>query len=186
MKADEILPFVEGLQDVLDGNVSIDIDIKTNKTPEQLFKEKKNILYMAHNGVRGSMNMKMDLPFLQRCFDMGTQFAPVPEPETAKSMLNFFKKFTLNIETFDPDTLPDELKSIFEHPMIEKLFSFFNKVALESMIEHILPVFEKIQACSSITGPIKVYFPIKDTLAVKIEASATEWFDAAYELLSKN
>ena len=66
VQADEITPFVAGFQDVLNGNVSIDIDIKANKTPETLCKEKKNLLFMAHNGAKGSINMKMDLPFLER------------------------------------------------------------------------------------------------------------------------
>ena len=183
--ADEITPFLAGFQDVLNGNVSMDIDIKANKTPETLCKEKKNLLYMAHNGAKGSINMKMDLPFLERCFDMGTQFAPVPEPETAKSMLNFFKKFTLNIETFDADSLPDELKSIFDHPMIDQTLNFYTEEVLNRFRESMLPIMENAKVCSAITGPIKAYFPIKDSLAFKIEANAPGWFVAAYELLSK-
>jgi hypothetical protein len=181
---DELAPFLAGFQDVLDGNVSFDFSLESDKTPGELCEAKKNILYMMHNGARGSFNLRVSLAFLERAFEMGTQFAPVPEPELAKSMLNFFKKFTLNFETFDVNSLPNELKEIFDHPMIEEILNPFNEMILGKLKERFLPILEKFQEFSKIKGPIRFYYPIRDTLAVKMEANAVSWFDAAYQMLS--
>lgn len=182
--ADELAPFLAGFQDVLDGNVSFDFRVEANKTPNELCQAKKNVLFMMHNGARGSLNFKLSLDFLHRAFDMGTQFAPVPEPELAKEMLNFFKKMTLNFETYDVDTLPHELKEIFDHPMIDEVMNPFKTEILDTMKVKLLPILNQCKSFGTINGPIRVYFPIKDTLAVTMEFNAVDWFNIAHQMLS--
>lgn len=182
--ADELTPFLAGFQDVLDGNVSFDFRVASNKTPSELAQAKKNVLYMMHNGARGSFNMKLSLDFLHRAFDMGTQFAPVPEPELAKEMLNFFKRSKFSFETYDVDSLPNELRDIFHHPMIEEVMNPFREEILDNIKKNVLPVLEQCKSFGTINGPIRVYFPVKDTLAVTMEFNAIDWFNIAYQMLS--
>lgn len=182
---DEISPFVGGFQDVLDGNVSMEFTLAANKTLKELSSAKKNLLYMMHNGAKGSFNMKMSLAFLERAFDMGTQFAPVPEPELAKSMLNFFKSYRLNFETFDVESLPTELREVFDHPMIDSVINPFKGELLESIKAGLLPILDDVQEFAKINGPIRIYFPIKDTLVITAEAYGASWFEAVNELLKE-
>jgi hypothetical protein len=182
---DEISPFVGGFQDVLDGSVSLEFKLSANKTPFELIQARKNALYMMMNGASGSLNMKMSLAFLERAFDMGTQFAPVPEPEMAKAMLNFFKSYKLNFETFDVESLPTELKEVFDHPMIDEICNPFRVEILGKMREFLLPIMDDFQLFSKINGPIKVYFPIKDTLVLTAEAHSASWFEMVYGLMKE-
>lgn len=179
---EEIAPFLEGFTDVLDGDSSFTLTMEADKTASEIHGG-KNLLFSFHNGVRGSLSLRLSLALMERAFDMGTQFAPVPEPELAKTMLNVFKRYSLNFETFDVESLPDELKEVFSHPMLEKLFNPFREEVLGEIKEHLLPILKQCESFSSINGPIKVYFPIKDTLVLKIEANAPGWFDSVNELL---
>jgi hypothetical protein len=182
--ADELAPFIGGFQDVLDGNVSIDIEIRGNKSVQHIVENKHNLLYIMSNGGAMDFKIRMSLAFLERCFDMGTQFAPVPEPETAKSMLNLFKKYTLNFETFDVDDLPNDFKAIFEHPLINEVCCPFKEELVQKAKADLLPFLERIKTCENISGPIKFYFPVKDTLALTIEANVPEWFSTVFEFLN--
>lgn len=181
---DEITPILAGFQDVLDGNVSFEFEAELDKTPTQNVENKKNMFYMMHNGARGSFNMKLSLAFLERAFDMGTQFAPVPEPETAKAMLNFFKRLSLNFETYDVETLPKELKDIFHHPMIDNVMNPFREEILGEFKTKLLPILEQCKEFGKVNGPIRIYYAIKDTLAVKVELNAADWFNVTYNLLN--
>ena len=182
---DEITPFVGGFQDVLDGSVSLEFKLSANKSVSQLIEARKNVLFMMMNGASGSLNMKMSLAFLERAFDMGTQFAPVPEPEMAKSMLNFFKSYKLNFETFDVESLPVELKEVFDHPMIDEICNPFKSQILGQIRQYLLPIMEDTQVFAKVTGPIKVYFPIKDTLVLTAEAYSADWFEMVYGLMKE-
>uniref|UniRef100_A0A7S3N4W8 Uncharacterized protein n=1 Tax=Euplotes harpa TaxID=151035 RepID=A0A7S3N4W8_9SPIT len=180
----ELEPFIGGFQDVLDGNCSFEFTLECNKTPAQMHAEKNNIIYGMHNGYQGRVDLKLSLAFLERAFDMGTQFAPVPEPELAKSMLNFFKKYSLNFETYDVTSLPQELRDVFKHPMFEQLNPFTPEI-VGALKEKVLPVLQQFEALSSVSGPLRVYYPIKDTLAIKLEMNAVDWFNQFVALLSE-
>jgi hypothetical protein len=183
---DEIAPFVGGFQDVLDGSVSLEFKLSANKTVHELIEARKNMLYMMMNGASGSLNVKMSLAFMERAFDMGTQFAPVPEPELAKSMLNFFKSYKLNFETVDVESLPTELKEVFAHPMIDQICNPFQVHILALIGSYLLPIMNDTQLFAKINGPIRIYFPIRDTLVVTAEAHSVNWFETVYALLKEN
>lgn len=180
---DEITPFLEGFTDVLDGSSSVEFKMCHALTPEQVHAQKPNVLLGAFKGTKGSLNIKLSKDLIERAFDMGTQFAPVPEPELAKTMINFFKKYTLNLETYGVDSLPEKLREVLQHPMLEKI-SFFNEEILEGAKQNVLPILQQAEKFSTVSGPIRIYFVIKDTVAVKAEAYFPNWFDSVTNMLS--
>ena len=175
--AHEITPVLSTFQDVLDGNTSLEFTLELDKTPETLHQEKNNLLYILHNGFRGRFDAKVTLALLERLFDMGNQISPVPDPELAKLMLNFFKKYTLNLESYDIDTLPWDLKQFFKHPTFEYVLSPFIPQAINLLKEKVLPLLKQFELMGTVRGPIQVYFTVKDTFVVKIEANVLDWFN---------
>ena len=108
---------------------------------------------------------------------MGNQISPVPDPELAKSMLNFFKKYTLNLESYDVDTLSGELKDFFKHPMIDSILNPFREEIVQGLKEKVFPVLNQFELMGTVRGPIQVYFTVKDTFSVKIETNVVDWFN---------
>ena len=115
---------------------------------------------------------------------MGNQISPVPDPELAKSMLNFFKKYTLNLESYDVDTLPGELKDFFKHPMIDSILNPFREEIVQGLKEKVLPVLKQFELMGTVRGPIQVYFTVKDTFVVRVEANVLDWFNQLLTFLS--
>lgn len=175
--AHEITPILSSFQDVLDGNTSLEFTLELDKTPSTLHQEKNNLLYILHNGFRGRFDAKVTLGLLERLFDMGTQISPIPDPELARSMLNFFKKYTLNLESYDVDTLPGELKEFFKHPMIDSILNPFREEIVANLKEKLLPVLKQFELFGTVRGPIQAYFPVKDTFVIKVEANVADWFN---------
>ena len=120
---------------------------------------------------RKTGSRKVTLGLLERHFDMGNQISPVPDPdpELAISMLNFFKKYTLNLESYDVDTLPGELKEFFKHPMIDSILNQFREEIVQGIKEKVIPVLKQFELMGTVRGPIQVYFPVKDTFVFKVE-----------------
>ena len=114
---------------------------------------------------------KVTLGLLERLFDKGNQISPVPDPELTRSMLNFFKKYTLNLESYDVDTLPGELKEFFKHPMIYSILNPFREDIVQGIKEKVLPVLKQFELMGTVRRPIQVYFPVKDTFVFKVEES---------------
>ena len=69
-------------------------------------------------------------------------------------MLNFFKKYTLNLESYEVDTLPGELMEFFKHPMIDSILNPPREEIVQGIKEKVIPVLKRFELMGTVRGPI--------------------------------
>lgn len=179
---EEIDPFIEQLAPLFNAHAKLSISAKGNKTIQHQL-DGHTVVHGLFSGSEVNVDLRVEQNFIEEVLAAMVTFGAVPSSEEIMPLSmasKFFKRYHFEVAADSVDTLPENFQKLFDSKMLRgPLQKFLYKNSAE-----FLPLLEHNEFAKEITGPIKIYYVIKDEVAVTIEIFQAEFFANLNQLVT--